>query len=76
MSFDALFEGRCDVIETNGTLDEGQQAGVVHRPALDVLQAGEKPEIHFRAPDKTIAVENLKKLDTGLLISNITSLRV
>ncbi len=38
MAFDALFDWRCDVIETDGTFHEGEETCIFYRPELDVLE--------------------------------------
>jgi hypothetical protein len=46
MSFDALFDRRCDVVETYGTLHERKETSILHRPELDVLEPGKERQIH------------------------------
>ena len=55
MSFDALFDGRRDVIQTDGTLHQGQQARVVHGAELDVLEPAETPKIHCLGIRKNVS---------------------
>lgn len=47
MPFDTLFDRRCDVIKANRALHQGQEAGIVHGPELDVLEPAKEPQIHF-----------------------------
>ena len=46
MSFNALFDGWCDVIKADWTFHQRKQTRVFHRPQLDVLQPAKKSQIH------------------------------
>ena len=47
VSFDALFDWRSNVIETDWTFHEREDAGIVHRAELDVLQSAKISQIHL-----------------------------
>ena len=46
MAFDALFNWRCDVVETDGALHEWEETCILHRPELDVLEPAKERQIH------------------------------